>query len=122
MNQYFTTNGRMGRLHHFIATNVISFIFTMAGGLLFGISFLLSDTQILGLILFSLFALAGMVVSTMQGVKRLHDMEKSGWMMLLALVPLANIYLGIILLFKKGTDGPNKYGEDPVPVQELTAV
>ncbi|MCT4605328.1 MAG: DUF805 domain-containing protein [Marinisporobacter sp.] len=49
-------------------------------------------------------------------IKRLHDIERSAWHLLLNFIPIYNIYLTILLLFKKGTDGPNKYGEDPLGV------
>lgn len=49
---------------------------------------------------------------TIQGVKRIHDVNKSGWFLL---VPLYNI----ILLFKKGTIGNNDYGIDPKPQKKV---
>jgi uncharacterized membrane protein YhaH (DUF805 family) len=47
-------------------------------------------------------------------IKRLHDVDMPDWVFLLFLVPGANIILGLYLLFKKGTQGPNKYGPDPL--------
>ena len=47
-------------------------------------------------------------------IKRLHDVDMPDWCYLLFLVPGANIILGLYLLFKKGTQGPNKYGPDPL--------
>ena len=47
-------------------------------------------------------------------VRRLHDLDKSGWWIWLFLVPLFNIYLGALLFFKKGTEGPNRFGMDPL--------
>lgn len=41
-----------------------------------------------------------------QGIKRMHDSNKSGWYLLIP------IY-GFILLFAPGTRGANDYGEDP---------
>jgi uncharacterized membrane protein YhaH (DUF805 family) len=41
-----------------------------------------------------------------QGVKRMHDIGKSGWNML---IPFYNI----ILALTPGTTGPNRYGQDP---------
>lgn len=52
------------------------------------------------------------VVSSMFVVKRFHDIEKPGWYLWLLLIPFYNIYLTIILLFKKGTTGLNAYGVD----------
>lgn len=40
------------------------------------------------------------------GVRRMHDVNKSGWYIL---IPVYNI----ILSFTEGTIGPNKYGPDP---------
>lgn len=50
----------------------------------------------------------------MMGVRRLHDLDKSGWWMLLLCVPLVNILFYIYILFFKGTEGPSQYGEDPL--------
>ena len=47
-------------------------------------------------------------------VKRLHDLDRPGWQWWLLLVPLVNLYIGAILLFAKGTDGPNEFGDDPL--------
>lgn len=46
--------------------------------------------------------------------RRLHDLDTSGWWLLLSLVPVVNIGFGIYILFMKGTQGPNKYGADPL--------
>lgn len=43
-------------------------------------------------------------------VRRLHDLGKSGWLSLLVFVPLANVIMGIILIFKPGNRESNKYG------------
>jgi uncharacterized membrane protein YhaH (DUF805 family)/Tfp pilus assembly protein PilE len=48
-------------------------------------------------------------------IQRLHDLNKSGWMSLLMLVPLANIYLFILIIFFKGTPGRNDYGLQTPP-------
>jgi uncharacterized membrane protein YhaH (DUF805 family) len=46
-------------------------------------------------------------------VRRLHDIDRSGWWMLISLVPvLGSIWL-LVLLCSKGTYGPNQYGPDP---------
>ncbi|MGE9267140.1 MAG: DUF805 domain-containing protein [Verrucomicrobiales bacterium] len=47
-------------------------------------------------------------------VKRLHDRALSGWCVLIGLVPLLNIWLLVQVGFLKGTEGPNKYGSDPL--------
>lgn len=45
-------------------------------------------------------------------IKRCHDRERSGWFLLLMLIPLLNIWVLIEIYFLKGTTGLNKYGAD----------
>ena len=48
-----------------------------------------------------------LIPSIAAGVRRIHDSNRSGWFLL---VPLYNLYLLII----KGTNGPNRFGTDPL--------
>jgi uncharacterized membrane protein YhaH (DUF805 family) len=54
------------------------------------------------------------IISALQIVKRLHDLGRPGTHYWLMLVPFYNLYLAWVLLFKKGTTGPNQYGNDPL--------
>lgn len=47
-------------------------------------------------------------------IKRAHDLNKSGYFVLLYFIPLANIYAWFMLLFVEGTHGTNKYVKDPL--------
>ena len=49
-----------------------------------------------------------------QMIKRLHDMNKSGLLCLISVVPLLFILLLIYTIFWPGTIGTNKYGKDTV--------
>ena len=49
----------------------------------------------------------------MLSIRRLHDLNKSGWLMLIAVVPLIDIALFIYLLACQGTNGPNDFGPEP---------
>jgi uncharacterized membrane protein YhaH (DUF805 family) len=44
------------------------------------------------------------------GVRRLHDTDKSGWMLLLGLIPFIGSVIVIVLLVLPGTPGPNRFG------------
>lgn len=46
-------------------------------------------------------------------IKRLHDVDKSGWFMLLTPIPLVNLWVLYLLFFKKGTVGKNRFGNAP---------
>jgi uncharacterized membrane protein YhaH (DUF805 family) len=44
------------------------------------------------------------------GIRRWHDLNQSGWFVLLGFIPFINCITAIILLFVPGTKGPNTYG------------
>ena len=47
--------------------------------------------------------------------KRWHDRDKSGWWTLITFVPLiGQLWMLIECGFLKGTDGPNRFGPDPL--------
>jgi uncharacterized membrane protein YhaH (DUF805 family) len=48
------------------------------------------------------------------GIKRLHDLDKSGHWMWFTLVPVFNLYVAVLLMFFPGTTGPNRFGADPL--------
>ena len=49
----------------------------------------------------------------MLSIRRLHDLNKSGWLILIAIVPLIDIAFFIYLLACQGTRGNNDYGPEP---------
>ncbi len=65
-------------------------------------------------ILSGLFALALLLPTIGVLVRRLHDLDKSGWWALLLLVPLIGGLILFIFCCLKGTEGSNRFGEDPV--------
>lgn len=72
-----------------------------------------STLGVIASVLYGLFVLGSLVPSLAVGVRRLHDTDRSGWLVLLGLIPL----IGLILIYfyvQPGTKGPNKYGADPI--------
>ena len=63
-------------------------------------------TGVLNLILF----LPNLAIS----VRRLHDLDKSGWWVLINLIPIIGFLIYIFWAVQKGTNGPNRFGPDPV--------
>ncbi|TQV73934.1 DUF805 domain-containing protein [Aliikangiella marina] len=49
------------------------------------------------------------------GIRRLHDLDHTGWLTLIYLIPFVNIAFGLYVLFAPGTQGANKYGARPSP-------
>ncbi len=54
-------------------------------------------------------------------VRRLHDTGRSGWWILLGLVPIASFIL-VVILCLRGQKGANVYGPDPLSGQESRAM
>ena len=63
--------------------------------------------------LYIAYALFVLVPGIAVAVRRLHDIGKSGWMYLVAFIPIAGFILLLILFIKEGDQGNNAYGEDP---------
>lgn len=59
-----------------------------------------------------IYGLAVLLPSLAVGVRRLHDTNRSGWWMLLALIPLLNIVLLVFMCFE-GEQRENRFGADP---------
>ena len=46
-------------------------------------------------------------------IRRLHDINKSGWWMLIAFIPLVGAIVLLVFFCKDGTNGSNPFGDDP---------
>ncbi len=60
-----------------------------------------------------IYSLAVLLPSIAVTVRRLHDADKSGWLVLLGLIPIVGTIILFIICITPGTPGPNKYGPDP---------
>jgi uncharacterized membrane protein YhaH (DUF805 family) len=68
---------------------------------------------IFGLLLLPI-AIIGIIVQ----IKRWHDRDKSGWWVLINFVPcIGGLWALIECGFLKGTEGPNRFGPDPLQKQ-----
>lgn len=108
--KYADFNGRAKRPEYWL---FVLFLF-VAPLLLSVISFLIVIIlNVFSGFLIQLFSLATIIPSLAAGSRRLHDMNKSGWMQLLWLIPaLGWIYL-IYVLAQPGDAGDNQYGAPP---------
>ena len=68
--------------------------------------------------LMAFFFIPAVVANGMLAIRRLHDLDRSGWCGLLLLIPLVNVVIGYEMSYDKGTDGPNRYGPDPLEGEE----
>jgi uncharacterized membrane protein YhaH (DUF805 family) len=104
VTRYATFSGRARRAEYwwfFLAYVIAAVVASVIDGMI-GIS-LLSWVLSLGLL----------VPSLAVGVRRLHDTDRSGWWLLIGLVPLVGAIVLLVLLALEGRPGPNRYGPSP---------
>lgn len=89
---------------------ISNFVLGIVDHMLFGMAVDGQQVSLLG----ALFSLAVLLPNIAVGVRRLHDLDKSGWWYLLILIPLVGALVLIYFFVQKGTDGPNRFGADPL--------
>ncbi len=67
--------------------------------------------------LYGLFVLAILIPSLAVSVRRLHDVGKSGWMILISLIPLIGSIWLLVLMATDSNIGKNEYGPNPKDTQ-----
>lgn len=65
-------------------------------------------------VLVNLFSLVVLLPNIAVSVRRLHDLDKSGWWVLLWFIPLIGAVVLIIWFVGRGTPGENRFGPDPL--------
>jgi uncharacterized membrane protein YhaH (DUF805 family) len=66
-----------------------------------------------GAILANLYLLAVLLPSLAVAARRLHDTNRSGWLLLISLIPLVGAIVLLIFLVEDSRPGDNKYGPNP---------
>jgi uncharacterized membrane protein YhaH (DUF805 family) len=64
-------------------------------------------------IISSIVGLALLIPSLAVWCRRIHDIDRTGWWWLLALVPVVGWIILLVWACTPGTSGPNRYGSDP---------
>ena len=77
--------------------------------IIYGMQFVFQGDLVL---VFSILVIANIIPLYAAGVRRLHDTDKSGWMVLISVIPLIGLYI-IFLLIADGTKGKNRFGPKP---------
>ncbi|WGO98175.1 DUF805 domain-containing protein [Saccharophagus degradans] len=110
----FKASTRIGRLRYlsractfgilsYLALGITAGIAAAVGGVIAAVFWLLFAAIVIGVI----------AVSIIFGIQRLHDLNQSGWLILLNFIPIANLVMMIFLIFVPGTQGVNKWGHKP---------
>lgn len=115
--RYFDFSGRSRRKEYwlfaafiFVVEVVLQALFISGGNPFTGVSPLFW----LVLVLLCLFVLASFIPSLAVSVRRLHDQDRSGWFLLLLLIPFLGGLIILAMMCLPGTHGPNRFGADPL--------
>jgi uncharacterized membrane protein YhaH (DUF805 family) len=116
LSQYADFDGRARRKEYwmFVLFNVL---FSFLAALMDSFLGLYSYQLGMGL-LGGLYVLAIMIPGMAVTVRRLHDTGRSGWMILIALIPIIGPIWLFILMLLEGQPHENKYGPDPKQSEE----
>jgi uncharacterized membrane protein YhaH (DUF805 family) len=106
----FSSEGRIGRLRYLAYSLVGSVVMMFGLAIMAGISALI---HLPALFVVGIVAIYGAVIvfAVLLTIQRCHDLNWSGWLCLLYLVPVVSL----IFLFLPGTPAANRYGAPPPP-------
>jgi len=115
LKNYATFKGRARRKEYwmFALFNMIFAVVAMIIDNLLGLTFSIEGQSIGYGYLYAAYGLFSLIPSISLLVRRLHDVNKSGWFYWIQLIPLVGQIWILILLVKEGTNGENNYGKDP---------
>lgn len=107
-NNYANFNGRARRKEYW-GFFLVNFVLGIILSIIFGI--LGSFLSVLAYIPY-LVTLALLLPGIAVGVRRLHDLGKSGYFFFIVLIPLVGAIYLLYLFAQPGVEGANEYGED----------
>jgi uncharacterized membrane protein YhaH (DUF805 family) len=112
---YSNFSGRARRSEYWyfrLATAVIFFALIAFAGLLAIVAGGALAFQIV-MAIFFIYILLSVIPSLAVTVRRMHDLGKSGWNVLISFIPLVGPIWFLVLLATEGEQGENYYGPDP---------
>ncbi len=108
--RFFNADGRLNRKPYIIRVLILNLValcievFSILTGL---------DAAAGGFVKFVQLIFVG-VPGVMLMIRRLHDLNRTGWLWIFSVIPFINLALFVYVLFFKGTTGPNRFGPDPL--------
>lgn len=113
--KYATFAGRARRKEYwfFVLFNALAFFFFLAADILFAH---LNGASWTGL-LAGIYSLVAFIPGLAVTVRRLHDTGRSGWWILINLVPAVGGLIFLIFMFQDSKPGTNQYGANPKGVE-----
>jgi len=109
-SKYVTFSGRASRSEYWWFQ---LFYFLVVIGILF-VSYSITDADGGGGFVLPIWQLGNLLPLIAVHVRRLHDIERSGWWLFIALIPLVGWLILLVWDCTEGTGGENRFGEDPL--------
>ena len=114
--EVFTLQGRLSREHYTL--------YIVVGTLLFLLSFIPffiaipnmdagQDFPVIPALLVGLAGLVYVVMGAVFAIRRLHDLDKTGWLILVMVIPFVGMLFSLYLIFAKGDAYANRFGAMP---------
>jgi uncharacterized membrane protein YhaH (DUF805 family) len=113
LGKYAEFDGRARRKEYWMFT-LISFVVSILIG--FGVGFvggMLGLDQTMITILTFAYSVAVLIPSLAVSVRRLHDTGRSGWWLLIVLVPIIGAVVLLVFSIQDSEQGTNAYGRNP---------
>ncbi|KDN79142.1 DUF805 domain-containing protein [Streptomyces olindensis] len=105
LKKYATFSGRARRQEYWMFTLISSLIYVVL---------MVIDISTLGTgVIAVIYELAVLLPSLAVAVRRLHDTERSGWWLLIALIPLVGAIILLVFLASDSKGEANGYGPNP---------
>ena len=104
LKKYAVFSGRARRQEYwmfFLFNLIVTIVLAIIDGAM--------DSNVLGI----LYGLATLLRGLGVSVRRLHDTDRSGWWILIALIPLIGTIILIVFLATEGKAEPNQHGPNP---------
>jgi uncharacterized membrane protein YhaH (DUF805 family) len=111
MKQYVDFNGRARRTEYWMFV-LFNLIFALAAIVIDNVIGTAMEGVGYGPI-YGIYALATFLPGLAVAVRRLHDVGKSGWYILMAFIPLIGAILLLVKLVQNSQEGTNEYGPNP---------
>lgn len=105
---YAKFDGRSGRAEFwwfFLANLIVAVVLSALG-----------RVSTVFIIVYAIYGLALIIPGLAVSIRRLHDINRSGWWVLIALIPLVGAIVLLVFHVKAGDPGSNVYGPEPIPL------
>ncbi len=113
LKKYAVFSGRAQRAEYWMFL-----LFSTIVGMILGIIDAVLSLQLVSgvSILYTVYMLAVLIPSLAVSVRRLHDIDRSGWFLLIVFIPIVGLIWLLILYVRERTSGENQYGSNPKAV------